>query len=255
MNGTLPFSALLVDRLATARRVAVLTGAGISAESGVPTFREPGGLWERFRPEELASVEGFLGNPDLVQAWYRQRRKVIEETGPNNGHLALAGLERMIDDFTVITQNVDGLHQRAGTKRVIELHGNLSRSYCISCRRYAEEADLSGPDLIRCRHCGGLIRPDVVWFGETLPPGSYERAESATRRAEVFLCVGTSSIVFPAADLPILARHAGAYVAEFNLERTPLSPHVDETIVGKAGTMLPLLLESVIHRRNETTTA
>ncbi len=231
-----------------ARHVAVLTGAGVSAESGVPTFRDPGGLWERFRPEDLASVEAFLRNPQLVQAWYAYRRKLIEQVEPNPAHVALAELEQMIPDFTLITQNVDRLHQRAGSQKVVELHGNILRNYCMECGREATSEELAAIEKglpARCKVCGGLIRPDVVWFGEPLPVEALEEARRAAERAEVFLSVGTSGVVYPAAELPLLAREAGVYVAEINLQRTALSPYVDETILGKAGEILPQLVEAV----------
>ena len=170
-------SPTLIRRLATARSAAVLTGAGISAESGVPTFRDEGGLWQRFRPEELANVDAFLANPVLVQAWYRHRLEVVTETQPNPGHEALSMLEEMIEDFTIITQNVDNLHRRAGGQNVLELHGNIARSYCIDCE--ASVADLPAvleEEAARCDACGGLIRPDVVWFGEMLPEDQLRRA-------------------------------------------------------------------------------
>lgn len=246
------FSRELLNRLAGARRVAVLTGAGISAESGIATFRDPGGIWERFKPEELANIDAFLENPALVQAWYSHRRHIVHSAEPNAGHLALRALESLIPDFVVITQNVDGLHQRAGNRNVIELHGNINRSYCISCNRYATEEVLStGEEVARCPHCGGLIRPDVVWFGEALPEGAFARAETAARRTDVFLSIGTSAVVYPAADLPLLARHEGAYVAEVNVQPSAIAPLIDESVLGKAGLVLPELIETVRILRNE----
>lgn len=242
------FTDTLAERLAGAEAVAVLTGAGISAESGVPTFRDPGGLWQRFRPEELANVEAFLRNPVLVQGWYAHRRHLIEEVEPNAGHHALAELERMVPAFLLATQNVDGLHRRAGSREVLELHGSLTRNYCIECRREAsaEELDaLAEDEEARCAFCGGLIRPDVVWFGEMLPPGAMERATEAAAGADVFLSVGTSAVVYPAAGLPLVAREAGAYVAEVNVEPSALAHEMDEVVVGAAGEVLPALLEAV----------
>ncbi|GIV58547.1 MAG: NAD-dependent deacylase [Bacteroidetes bacterium] len=247
-----PFSDELVDRLARARRVAVLTGAGISAESGIATFRDAGGLWERFRPEELANVRAFLRNPELVQGWYAYRRRIVEQAAPNAGHRALAELETLIADFTLITQNVDGLHQRAGSRNVLELHGNLMRTYCIDCGRSAsadELAALAEGAPARCVACGGLLRPDVVWFGEMLPVEAYEGAEAAARRAEVFLSVGTSAVVYPAAGLPLLAREHGAYVAEVNPEASAIAGALDEVVAGRAGEVLPRLVAAVRARR------
>ncbi len=259
MSGPVTHSALfserLLSRLAAARRVAVLTGAGISAESGIATFRDPGGLWERFKPEELANVDAFLENPALVQAWYAHRRTIVHTAEPNAGHLALRALELLIPDFVVITQNVDGLHQRAGNRQVIELHGNINRNYCISCNRYVADEALLEAEIALCPHCGGLIRPDVVWFGEALPEGAFARAETAARRADVFLSIGTSALVYPAADLPVFARHSGAYVAEVNLQPSALAPHIDESVLGRSAAVLPELVDSVRILRNENRTA
>ncbi|ARA95092.1 MAG: NAD-dependent deacylase [Bacteroidetes bacterium] len=248
------FSQILVDRLAAARHVAVLTGAGISAESGVPTFRDPDGLWARFRPEELANVEAFLRNPALVQGWYAHRRRLAQEVAPNPGHRALARLEELVPAFTLVTQNVDDLHQRAGSRAVVELHGNLTRSYCIDCRRPAADAE-AGPahgreeGPVRCPACGGLIRPDVVWFGEPLPAEALERATEAAATCDVFLSIGTSAVVYPAAGLPLLAVEHGAYVAEVNVERSAIAAHVHEVVLGPAGTVLPALVEAVAARQ------
>ena len=247
-----PFSDTLVERLAQARRVAVLTGAGISAESGVPTFRDPDGLWQQFRPEELANVEAFLRNPVLVQGWYAHRRAVVDGVVPNPGHTALAVLEQQITegggDFLLATQNVDGLHARAGSEHLIELHGTLTRSYCIACKREATENELaaieSGEEA-HCPACGGLLRPDVVWFGEMLPEGAMERAAEAASTSDVFLSIGTSAVVYPAAGLPLIAKQAGAYVVEINPQRSEIAFRLDEHVRGKAGAVLPVLLERV----------
>lgn len=250
---TFAFPPELIERLARARSVAVLTGAGISAESGVPTFRDPGGLWERFRPEELANVQAFLRNPDLVQRWYAYRRKLVREVEPNPGHYALVELERMVPDFALITQNVDNLHRRAGSQRVVELHGNLLRSYCIDCGRPADEVDLEAAaegKPVRCPACGGLIRPDVVWFGELLPEEALAEAYAACERAEVFLSVGTSAVVYPAAGLPLEAKRAGAYVAEINLQPSAIADQVDALLLGKAGEILPALVAAVRQARD-----
>ena len=251
-NAPQPFTDALVDRLARAQRVAVLTGAGISAECGIPTFRDPGGLWQRFKPEELANVRAFLQNPELVQGWYAHRRSIAEETAPNPGHHALVALEDAIADFLLITQNVDNLHQRAGSRRVAELHGNITRTYCIDCETPATEADLAplaGGALARCSACEGLLRPDVVWFGEMLPAGIFEQAAEAARRAEVFLSIGTSAVVYPAAGLPLVAAEHGAYVAELNVAPSAIAGSVDEVVLGPAGQVLPALVEAVAVRR------
>ena len=243
-----PFSQYLVDRLAQARHVAVLTGAGISAESGIPTFRDPGGLWQQFKPEELANVRAFLNNPHLVQAWYTHRHTVALEKTPNPGHRALAHLEELFDDYLLITQNVDNLHQRAGSNKITELHGNITRSYCIDCGKTATEQEMepiASGTAAQCSVCNGYIRPDVVWFGEMLPEGAMLKANAAAQRAEVFLSIGTSAVVYPAAGIPLLARDYGAYVAEINVEASAIAGYVDEVVLGKAGEVLPQLVEAV----------
>ena len=244
------FSDDLLEKLRQATRVAVLTGAGISAESGVPTFRGPDGLWKKFRPEELANFDAFIRNPKLVWEWYQYRRKIISEVKPNPGHLALAELEKLLPDFAVITQNVDGLHQRAGSRKVIELHGNILRNRCIQCRKIIHEIEFKENDVPRCG-CGGLIRPDVVWFGEMLPEEALEQAYTYARTSNVFFSVGTSAVVQPAASLPMEARTYGAYVVEINTESTPLTPWVDEHIGGKAGDVLPKLVEALTRSKRE----
>ncbi|MFT4604555.1 MAG: NAD-dependent deacetylase [Rhodothermales bacterium] len=236
------FSPRLIERLTHAQSVAVLTGAGMSAESGIATFRDPGGLWATMRPEELASMDAFLANPELVQGWYRHRREIVEDAQPNPGHLALARLEAIVDDFTVVTQNVDDLHHQAGSQNVIELHGNLTRNYCASCRRPAEDAELS---IGHCPDCGGLIRPDVVWFGEMLPEGAFEAGLQAAVSADVFLSIGTSAVVYPAAGLPLAAADAGVYCVEFNVQRSAIADRMDEVVLGPSGETLPKLVEMV----------
>lgn len=244
-----PFSDKLVQRLATARRVAVLTGAGVSAESGVPTFRDPGGLWQQMRPEELASMDAFLANPDLVQAWYAHRRETVERVQPNASHDALARLERLVEDaggqFLIATQNVDGLHQRAGSRHVVELHGSIQRQFCVVCGRDAEG------ETRTCDVCGGAVRPGVVWFGEMLPADAWQAAEEAALGADVFLSVGTSAVVYPAAGLPLAARQAGAYTAEVNPTRSDIADALHEHVTGPAGAVLPALVAAVEAYRDE----
>ena len=237
------FSEKLISTLKNAEAVCVLTGAGISAESGVPTFRGEEGLWKKFRPEELANFNAFIRNPDLVWEWYTYRRKVIHEVKPNPAHDGLVALEHAVKHFALITQNVDNLHKRAGSKNVLELHGNIERSYCIQCRALAGEAELEGSAGVpRCTKCGGLIRPDVVWFGEMLPLEVFARAESAARKCDLFLSIGTSAVVYPAASLPYTALDCGAFVVEMNIESTDLSSRAHEVLIGKAGVILPELL-------------
>lgn len=234
----------LGSRLAKAESVAVLTGAGISAESGVPTFREAQtGLWARWHPEDLATPQAFQRNPRLVWDWYRWRRQLVRDVEPNSGHLALVELERRVSDFHLSTQNVDGLHRRAGSRNLSELHGNLFRDVCAY---EGIDVDLPAADdelPPRCPRCGGPVRPGVVWFGEPLPRAELLEAESAAAGCDVYLLVGTSGLVQPAAGLPLSARRAGAYVVEINPETTALTESVHCSIRGLAGDVLVSLLE------------
>jgi NAD-dependent deacetylase len=236
------------DRLRRAlksSRIAVLTGAGISAESGIPTFRGEEGLWKRFKPEELASIDAFMANPELVLEWYQFRRGAMSEARPNDGHKALAQWQKHVGDFCLITQNVDGLHHRAGSQDLIELHGNIWRDRCMDCEKRYEAEDYSKADALPTCECGGRLRPDVVWFGEWLPPGAMEAAHAKAAESELFLSIGTSAVVRPAADLPIVAKRNGSYLVEINPEPTPLSGMADATLFGSAGEVLPALLEVV----------
>jgi NAD-dependent deacetylase len=243
----------LKAQIQTARSVCVLTGAGISAESGVPTFRGEEGLWKRFRPEELANFQAFIRNPDLVWEWYAYRRKLIHEVKPNAGHYALVEIERSVKDFMLVTQNVDNLHQRAGSKSVVELHGNIERSYCIDCgERVSDPVPDRQGGTPRCAACGGLIRPDVVWFGEMLPVEAFSRAEKSARQCDLFLCVGTSAVVYPAASLPYTALDHGAFVVQINREHTELSSRAQETLLGPAGEILPQLASCFSHQQRNT---
>ncbi len=230
--------------LAEAERIAVLTGAGISAESGVPVFRGTGGLWRQHRPEDLATPAAFARDPRLVWEWYDWRRSVVAQAAPNAGHMALAELERRTKDFTLITQNVDGLHERAGSRRVLKLHGDLWSLRCTGCGAERVDRTVPLPELPPRCPCGGLPRPGVVWFGESLPGDVLEQAMAAAARAQVFVVVGTSAVVQPAASLPLLARQAGARVVEINAEPTPLTELVDASFLGKSGELLPRLVEA-----------
>jgi NAD-dependent deacetylase len=233
----------VISALRDAGRVVALTGSGISAESGVPTFREAQtGLWERYDPQELATPEAFARDPHLVWEWYEWRRNLVAEAELNPGHRALAELERRIPGFTLVTQNVDGLHERAGSRNVIELHGNILRSKCSLEDEVIqpEEHDDSVPP--RCARCGAFLRPDVVWFGEMLPAGALEAASEAARECALFLSIGTSSLVYPAAVLPYEALENGATLVEVNPSETPLTPHADYSLRGPAGEVLPKLL-------------
>ncbi len=232
----------LPERIRRARRVVVLTGAGVSAESGVPTFRGADGLWRQFRAEDLATPEAFHRDPKLVWEWYDWRRQLIAGCEPNPAHNAIALLEQRCEEFLLITQNVDGLHARAGSRRMVEVHGNLWRVRCVQDDTTTDNLEvplLSIPP--RCE-CGALLRPDVVWFGEELPVTALQQAFEAAESCEVFLVVGTSAVVQPAASLPAVAKRRGAYVVEVNYEPTPLTAVADETRHGKAGEILPRLL-------------
>jgi NAD-dependent deacetylase len=240
------FSNRLLGKLTQAEWVTAFTGAGVSAESGVPTFRGAEGIWARFKPEELANMDAFMRNPDLVWEWYAHRKRVIAEVQPNPGHLALVRMERLFTGFAVITQNIDNLHRRAGSVVVHELHGNIEKNYCIGCgRRFSNTEVLAQKGVPRCTECGKAIRPDVVWFGEQLPPEEWEQSVRATQSADVFLSIGTSGIVYPAASLPQISRRNGAYLVEINPEPTPLTDMADEFLQGPSGTILPLLVEAV----------
>ncbi len=228
--------------LEEASRIAVLTGAGISAESGVPTFRGAGGLWRQYRPEDLATPEAFARDPKTVWEWYVWRRKLISKAQPSAGHRALVELEERTPQFTLVTQNVDGLHDRAGSRNICKLHGDLWVVRCTACGRETWDGRTSFPELPPRCECGGLLRPAVVWFGEPLPPEAWQTAEEAMSAAEVALIVGTSAVVYPAAGLIPLAKQAGAKVIEVNLEATPYSGIVDKSFRGKAGEVLPQLV-------------
>jgi NAD-dependent deacetylase len=238
---TIPQS--LVGAIAAARTVAVLTGAGISAESGVPTFRDAQtGLWAQFDPQKLATPDAFRRNPKLVWDWYAWRRKLVSRAEPNAGHRALAVLEGRVSDFVLITQNVDGLHWRAGSRNVVELHGNISRVKCSRENTIVEHWTEAGDEVPRCAGCGALLRPDVVWFEENLPADALRAAEEAARKCQIMLVVGTSAEVYPAAALPGYAKSAGATIVEINPNPTPLSDAADYVLRAPAAVVLPALV-------------
>lgn len=236
--------------IAQAEAVAVLTGAGISAESGVPTFRDAGGLWRQFRPHELATPGAFARDPKLVWEWYDWRRSRIAQAEPNSGHRALVALEQHKRQFELITQNVDGLHDRAGSRRVIKLHGDIWLMRCIACGREIRDLRVPLEPLPPRCECGGLMRPGVVWFGESLPDDALEAAFAAARRAEIFLVLGTSSVVYPAAGLPRIALERGARVIEINLEPTELSLVAHISLRGKCGELLPQMIAQANEHKN-----
>ncbi|MEK6590888.1 MAG: NAD-dependent deacylase [Nitrospinota bacterium] len=222
----------------SAKKVAVLTGAGISAESGVPTFRGEGGLWRNFRAEDLATPDAFERDPKLVWEWYDWRRQVIKPLNPNRGHEVIARLEDRFSDFTLITQNIDGLHKKAGNKKMAELHGNIWKVRCVSEGKVEDNLETPLPLIPPYCECGSLLRPHIVWFGESLPYDALQRAYRAAEECDVMIVIGTSAVVQPAASLPIIARQHGAYVIEVNTEETPLSGIANESLIGKAGDIL-----------------
>lgn len=235
-----------VKALRSARRVCALTGAGVSAESGIPTFRDAqSGLWANFRPEELATPRAFKKEPKLVWEWYQWRRSLLVNCMPNNGHRALVVMEKRIADFCIATQNVDGLHRMAGSENVLELHGNITLNKCFKEGTLVDgwSTDERVPPV--CLHCGSHIRPAVVWFEEALPESVLTRAIASAEQCDVFLSIGTSSFVYPAASLPEYALEKEAFVIEVNLEPTPLTPHVHCFLQGKSSEVLPALVEAV----------
>ena len=233
---------LVREKLATAERVVVLTGAGVSAESGVPTFRGKDGLWKQYRATDLATPEAFAQDPRLVWEFYNWRRNLLSMLKPNPAHFALAELERRISGFTLITQNIDGLHHAAGSRNITELHGNIWWVRCTGCGLLFEDRTASLPELPKCGTCGALLRPHVVWFGEMLDQTVLESAYEAVQSAHLMLVVGTSGTVQPAASMGMLARNRGAMTVEINLDPTPYTDIYDVTMSGKAGEIVPMLL-------------
>jgi NAD-dependent deacetylase len=236
---------LILD-LHRAKSIVVLTGAGISAESGIPTFRDAmTGLWAKFRPEELATPRAFNENPQLVWDWYNWRRGLVEQADPNPGHYALAELEKHMPGFTLITQNVDGLHQRAGSKNVIELHGNITQARCSVENTLQPLKNEASGAIPKCPNCGSHLRPDVVWFGEPLPKNALDAAVNASEAADIYLSIGTSGIVEPAATLPYIALRNNVPVIEVNPGSTPLTVYARYYFPHSAGDFLPDLIRTV----------
>lgn len=232
------------DRIAMARSVTVLTGAGISADSGVPTFRGPEGLWKNFRPEELASPEAFARDPKLVWEWYNWRRELVATKHPNAAHQTLVELERRIEHFWLITQNVDGLHALAGSQRLSEIHGNIWKVRCTQCNRISSNRDLPLVYPPNCTDCSGMLRPHIVWFGESLDQDDVNRSYQALRTCDILLIIGTSGVVYPAASFAPIAKDGGALVVELNLDPTPNSSVVDVSFQGRAKDLVPLLRQA-----------
>ncbi len=244
-----PSLRVAADILRAAPSVACLTGAGVSAESGVPTFRDAQtGLWARYDPQRLASPQGFRDDPGLVWRWYMARLTAVEQAQPNKGHLALAHMQERWPGFPVITQNVDDLHERAGSTHVIHLHGNIAQFHCHQCGTAhtlsAEERRAPAPPI--CKACGGPVRPGVVWFGESLPADALAAALEAVSACGVLLVVGTSGLVYPAAQLPLIAKRAGSRLIEINLEPSPLSSWADVVLRGPSGEVFPALLDASV---------
>jgi NAD-dependent deacetylase len=233
---------IVKDRIAQARSLTVLTGAGISADSGVPTFRGADGLWRNFRAEELATPDAFARDPRLVWEWYNWRREVIVTKTPNAAHVAVAELERRSSDFWLITQNVDGLHRAAGSERLSEIHGNIWKVRCTVCGVVEDNHDVPIAILPSCGRCQGLLRPHIVWFGESLAASDLGRCAAALQSCDVLLVVGTSGVVYPAAGFASAAKAAGAFVVEINPDATPHSGMVDVPLKGRAKDVVPLLL-------------
>jgi NAD-dependent deacetylase len=245
----------LVECLDHAERLVVMTGAGISAESGVPTFRDAQtGLWARFRPEQLATVAAFEADPATVWEWYEWRRDLVQQAAPNAGHLALAALESLVPEMTLVTQNVDGLHHRAGSRSIVEFHGNLFANHCLDCGRPALDVPRPCQAPPHCAHCGGLVRPGVVWFGEAIPEPALAGALQAADSCDLFMSIGTSALVHPAAGLATRAKARGAALVEINPEATDLARVADFALCAPAGEALPALLVALEARRrpNET---
>ncbi len=239
------FPTNLITRLQNAKHVAVLTGAGTSAESGVPTFREAQtGLWQQYNPTELATPQAFRRNPQLVWDWYAWRRELVAKAEPNAGHFALAEMARHVPEFTLITQNVDSLHQQAGSEEVLELHGNIARIKCFDCGRLVVDFEETAVSPPHCPHCSGYLRPDVVWFGEGLPQATLQRAFVAARNCDLFFSIGTSALVHPAASLPVEAIQNHRTAVEINPQSTPLTRHVTFVLNGPSGEILPKLVKA-----------
>lgn len=237
---------ITAEKIKGSQNLVVLTGAGISAESGIPTFRGNDGLWKNFRPEELATPYAFERNPELVWEWYYWRRGIIKSARPNSGHRALSILEEILKDrFFLITQNVDGLHRIAGNKNLIEFHGNIWISRCTSCGREEWDYNTEYRGAPKCSECGGYERPGVVWFGESIPEDVLKQSFEKAGRSDVFLIVGTSAVVEPASSLVSFARSAGAFIAEINPSETPATQLCDVSFRGKAGKVLPSIVEEI----------
>jgi NAD-dependent deacetylase len=244
------FKNQFIEKLRSAKKIVFFTGAGMSAESGIATFRGVNGIWNKMKPEELANFNAFMQNPNLVWEWYQHRREIINSTTPNAGHFAIAEFEKHFS-VTVVTQNIDNLHRRAGSTKIFELHGNIERNFCVDCHTFYNSPELEITNTApKCKKCGGLVRPDVVWFGEMLPQDQFSEGETAAEWSDICFVIGTSAVVYPAAYIPKSAKRGGSYLVEINIEPTELSDFADYSIFGKAGEILPMILEEVKKKNN-----
>ena len=236
----------IIKRIRQSKRASVLTGAGISAESGIPTFRGAGGIWEKYDYRKLATMQGFREDPGLVWEWYQLRQREMKKAKPNPAHETIAEMEAHFERFAVLTQNIDGMHKLAGSRNVIELHGSIWR---MRCPRDGTIITLDAPvnEIPPLCQCGSILRPDVVWFGEPLPSEVAEAASKAAAESEVMFVVGTSAVVYPAAALPILTKNSGGLVVEINTEPTDLSSYADLSIFARAGEALPALWHKIVY--------
>lgn len=235
---------LILKKFSSAKSVVFFTGAGVSAESGIPTFRGKEGIWNKLKPEELANFDAFLRNPEMVWEWYKHRKQIVHEAKPNSAHITISDFQNIFPEVKVITQNIDNMHKRAGSKIVYELHGNIERNYCVKCKTFYNDDIIFSNVVPKCK-CGGLIRPDVVWFGEYLPQDEFLESEKSAREADIFIIVGTSAIVYPAASIIFVAKQSGAYIIEINIEKTEITSIADRYFFGKAGEILPNIYNKI----------
>ncbi len=236
----------LIKRLLSAHNILFFTGAGISAESGIETFRGAGGLWNKYKAEDLATPEAFERNPNIVWQWYEYRRNKVRNAEPNAGHIAIREFEKIYESVTVVTQNVDNLHNRAGSGTVLELHGNIEKNFCSDCGKRFDFITFKDTNNVPiCDECGGFIRPDIVWFGEELPHKVFQHANIKASSCDICFVVGTSALVYPAASIPETAKRAGSFIVEININPTDLSRIADITLLGKSGEVFPRLLTEI----------
>jgi len=234
----------IVEILKNTKKLFILTGAGVSAESGIPTFRGKDGLWKNYSATDLATPEAFSRDPKLVWEWYRWRQEIILKANPNFAHYAIVDLEKYFSGFLLLTQNVDNLHQRAGSRNVLELHSNIFLTRCLECNKVDKIENAQFNPLPHCK-CGGLLRPDVVWFGESIPQEVWQESVKFLSSADTAIICGTSGVVWPAAAIPEIAGNYGVKTIEVNLESTPITPVVDVSILSPAGKILPEIVEQL----------